>query len=169
MSHLDSAGRVLPSVEVPSAEKLRVYGDISFLAFRSPRHQGMTVAEMRRYFEPAVELGQFRVFRFDDVPRGLFTWAFMNKAAAQKLVRGAPLEPEDWQSGQQLWIIDIMAPYRGLMASMGRWIMVPGNVTDKRFSFRRVGSDNRTRRIVNVDFRRKSLSKIQTADQFLGR
>lgn len=168
MTARDSAGRALPVIESPSADKLRVYGDLAFLAFRSPRHQTMTLAETRRYFEPPVELGQFRVFRFDDVPRGMFTWALMNKTSERKLVTGAALEPADWQSGNRLWIIDILAPYRGLTASMVRWIMVPGNFTDKSFRFRRVGPDNSTRRIVHIDFHRKSLSKIQTADQFLG-
>ena len=66
-------------------------------------------------------------------------------------------------------IVDIMAPYRGLTKSMVRWIMQDGHFTDDDFHFRRVGDDNRTRRIVHIDFRRDALSKVYTEAEFLGR
>lgn len=169
MSLIDSTGQILPEIEVPSADKLRVYGDVTFLAFRSPRHQAMSMGEMRRYFEPAVELGQFRVFRFDDVPRAMFTWAWLNKDAERKLVAGDALEPEDWRSGKRLWIVDILAPYKGITASLVRWIMVPGQFTDESFRYRRVGPNNETRRVVHIDFEAKRLARVQSESAFLGR
>ena len=167
MTAQDMEGKAVPPIEMPSADKLRVYGDFLFLAFRSPRHAEMPVSVLRRYFEPAVETGQFRIFRFDDVPRGLFTWAFLNSAAEEKLITGVPLDPEDWQSGDHLWIIDLIAPYRGLMQSIGRWMMVRGNVSDREFRFRRVTGANDTRRIVHVDFDRPRLSHVMTELEFL--
>jgi cytolysin-activating lysine-acyltransferase len=164
---VDSTGKHLPPEEMPSADKLRIYGDLMFLAFRSKRHAKMNVATMRRYFEPAVELGQFRVFRFDDVPRAMFTWAFLDSEAERKLVEGQPLDPADWNSGQRLWIVDMIAPYRGLMASIGRWIMEPGHFTPDEFLFRRVSGLNDTRRVVHVDFHAERLARVLTGEQFL--
>lgn len=164
---LDSTGQVLPPVEVPNAEKLRVYGDMIFLAFRSERHRQMSTATLRSYLEPPIELGQFRVFRFDDVPRGLYTWAWLGDKAQRQLIRGKPLQPEDWRSGDNLWIVDMIAPYRGMTSSMVKFIMTPGNFTDHEFYFRRVEARNRTRRIVNISFRRAKLSKIYTDQEFL--
>lgn len=164
---VDTTGKPLPPEEMPSPEKLRVYGDLMFLAFRSQRHASMNVATLRRYFEPAVELGQFRVFRFDDVPRAMFTWAFLDRAAERKLVEGQPLDPADWNSGQRLWIVDMIAPYKGLMQSIGRWIMEPGHFTEDQFMFRRVSGVNDTRRIVRVDFHAERLSRVMTGEQFL--
>ncbi|KUJ73417.1 hypothetical protein AVO45_15145 [Ruegeria marisrubri] len=140
--------------EFPSQEKLRVYGDVMFLAMRSPHHAGMSVANLRAALEPPVELGQFRIFRFDGVPRGMFTWANLEPEAEARLVSGQALSFDDWNSGDHLWIIDLIAPYRGLTAGMARWIMKPGNFADRDFYFRRVTAGRDTRRIVHVDFDR---------------
>ncbi len=164
---LDCTGQVLPPHELPSGDKLRVYGDLLFLAFRSTRHARMTTATLRAYFEPPVELGQFRIFRFDDVPRGMYTWAFLTPESERKLLLGEPLSPEEWRSGDRLWIMDIIAPYRGLTRSISRWIMKPGNFTDTEFLFRRVEGTNTTRRIVHVDFRQDRLARIFDDDAFL--
>ena len=164
---VDVNGVALPEVEAPSAEKLRVYGDLLFLAFRSPRHAGMTVRTLRSYLQPAIESGQFRVFRFDDVPRGMFTWAYLNPEAERRLIEGAPLRPEDWNSGGRLWIVDLIAPYKGLMQSIGRWIRQPGNVTDSEFLFRRVRDGNATHRIVHVDFRKDRIGRVLSEVEFL--
>jgi len=167
MSGQDRTGQTLPPGEMPSPEKLRVYGDMAFLAFRSSRHAHMPVGVLRTYLEPAVELGQYRLFRFDEVPRGMFTWGYLNAEAEEKLITGEPLAPEDWQSGDRMWIIDLIAPYKGLMQSIGRWMMEKGNVTDTRFSFRRVTGENQTRRIVQVDFSADRLAQVLTEETFL--
>ncbi len=41
----------------------------------------------------------------------------MGVETERKYVSGALLNPEDWRSGGRLWLIDIIAPYRGLTAS----------------------------------------------------
>jgi cytolysin-activating lysine-acyltransferase len=143
-----------PAVEYPDAEKLRIYGDIAFLAFRSLRHREMPLGILRESVEPPVELGQFRIFRFDEIPRGVFTWARLSAEAERDYLRRGRLDPDAWNSGDRLWIIDLIAPYRGLAAGMGRWLRKPGNFTDTAFRFRRVEGRDRTRKIVHVDFHR---------------
>lgn len=164
---VDSEGRALPSIEAPTSEKLRVYGDLMFLAFRSQRHMSMSLHTLRSYMEPAVELGQFRIFRFDDVPRAMYTWAWLDSDAERRLVTGEPLTAEDWKSGERLWIVDMIAPYKGLTSQIARWIMTRGNFTQTEFLFRRVEGVNQTRRIVHVDFSAKNLAQIYSDDQFL--
>lgn len=163
----DASGRTLPDIESPSPDRARAYGDMMFLAFRSPRHSRMSVGQLRTYLEPPLLLGQFRLFRFDGVARGMYTWAWLDKDAERKLVLGKPLETQDWNSGGRLWIIDLIAPYKGLTASMVRWIMKDGNFTRDEFLFRRISDANRTRRIVHVDFRRKKLARILSDDDLL--
>lgn len=164
---VDSSGQMLPQVEAPPPDRLRVYGDLLFLAFRSDRHARMTNATLRAWLEPPVELGQFRVFRFDDVPRGMYTWGWLSPEAERKLIRGDVLAPEDWRSGDALWIVDMIAPYRGMTRSMVRFIMTPGNFTDRKFCFRRVRHENETQRIVSIDFRRRQLAQILRDEDFL--
>ncbi len=163
----DANGHTLPEIECPGPERLRAYGDMMFLAFRSPRHARMPVAQLRSYLEPPLVLGQFRLFRFDGVARGLYTWGWLGPEAERRLVTGGQMAPEDWAGGDRLWIVDIMAPYRGLTQSMVRWIMKKGHFTDRDFFYRRVGDDNRTRRIVHIDFRREDLAKVYSEADFL--
>ncbi len=147
---VDSTGKPLPLSEAPSEDTLRAYGDAAFLYMRSPRHQDMPLKSFRESVEPPLILGQYRIFGFDGVPRGMFTWAWMSPEAEREYVCGGALRPEDWRSGDRLWIIDLVAPYRGLTSGIGRWIMTPGNLTETEFLFRRVVGANGTRRIVHV-------------------
>lgn len=163
----DTAGRTLPDIERPDPKRMRVYGDLMFLAFRSPRHSRMPVGQLRSYFEPPVLSGQFRIFRFDGVARGMFTWAWLSEEAERRLVSGGVLNPEDWNSGQRLWIVDFIAPYNGLTQSMVRWIMEPGHFTDGRFFYRRVSEANQTRRVVCVDFYGETKAEVYTEREFL--
>ena len=166
---VDSTGKVLPSIEAPSEEKLRVYGDLLFLAFRSERHLKMSTATLRTYLEPPLELGQFRVFRCDGVPRGMYTWAWLSPEAERKLIRGEALAPADWRSGDHLWIVDMVAPYRGMTKSMVRFVMPPGNFTDREFYFRRVRGDNTTQKILHINFRSRKLARVLRDEDILGR
>ncbi|MEL7116022.1 MAG: toxin-activating lysine-acyltransferase [Pseudomonadota bacterium] len=163
----DAAGQRLPDRETPSAERLRAYGDLMFLAFRSERHRQMSTATLQTYLEPPLELGQYRIFRFDDVPRGMYTWAWLDRSGERRLIRGDPLAPEDWRSGERLWIIDLIAPYRGMTKSMVRFIMTPGNFTDKEFWFRRTRGVNDTQRILHVNFRDRKLAHVLRDSDFL--
>ena len=142
------------SLSHPSAEKLRIYGDFLYLSLRNPRYLRMSVSNLRSAIEPPIELGPYKIFRFDEVPRGLITWAWFNHDAEKRYVAGELLAPQDWRSGDHLWLIDIVAPYKGLTASISRWVMEPGNVTKREFWFRRVKGDKDTGRIVHVDFER---------------
>ncbi len=153
------SGKIRPvadRIASPSPEAMRIYGDFIYLAMRSQRHQGISIAGFREAFEMVIALGQFRIFRFDEVPRGLFTWAWLSPEAEKKYVSGEPLGPDDWNSGERLWLIDMIAPYKGLTTAMVRWIMIPGNFAEKEFIFRRVSGKNNTRKIVHIDFERPS-------------
>lgn len=163
----DALGRELPDIESPSDDRLRAYGDMMFLAFRSARHSRMSVSQLRSYMEPPLLLGQFRLFRFEGVARGMYTWAWLSPEAERKLITGEQLATEDWNSGDRLWIIDMVSPYNGLTAGMVRWIMSRGNFTKDDFLFRRVSDDNKTRRIVHIDFRSDKLARTFTQEEFL--
>ncbi|MFQ5624652.1 MAG: toxin-activating lysine-acyltransferase [Paracoccaceae bacterium] len=148
------AATLAERIEYPDPELLRIYGDFAFLVMRSQRQEAMPMADFRAAVEPPVTLGQYRIFRFDEVPRGLITWAMLNREAERKYVTGGTLQLRDWRCGNRLWLIDLIAPYRGLTARMVRWIMQPGNFAKREFFFRRVGGDRQTRRIVHIDFER---------------
>jgi cytolysin-activating lysine-acyltransferase len=140
--------------EFPTEDKLRLYGDFLFLAMRSAHHRQMNIANLHMAFEPPLELGQYKVFRFDGIPRGLLTWAWLGPEAERKFIQGGELSPDDWRSGDHMWLIDLIAPYKGLITGMSRWVMQKGNLTERDYYFRRVVKGNRTRRILHVDVTR---------------
>jgi len=155
--------------EFPTADLLRSYGDAMFLAMRSDHHRKMSVALMREAIETPLVLGQFQIFRFDDVPRGMLTWALLGDEAERRYVSGGGLRPEDWQSGNRLWLIDLIAPYPGLAKGLTRWVMERGNFTTKQFWFRRLAEGKRTRRVVHIDFDRPSKADVMDETAFLAR
>lgn len=164
----DEKGLLLPPQETPTPETLRALGDYLFLAERSDRHRSMNVGSFAETVMPPLSANQFRIFRFDGVPRAVFTWAWLSSDAEKRYVSGQLLRAGDWRSGERLWIIDMIAPYRGLTSSIARWIMIPGNVTKSDFRFRRIRDGKATRRIVHVDFNRPGqLAAIETDADYL--
>lgn len=108
----DSGGLINVSPLYPNDDILRVFGEIAFLAFYSDLYGAWSARAIARSFEPPVYLKQFNVYRAKNVPRGMVTWALLNKTAEEKHVSGGGLDSfDDWQSGKQLWIMDIMAPW----------------------------------------------------------
>lgn len=151
--------------EFPSEETLRVYGDLAFLAMRSAHHRRMSVAILRDALEPPILLGQYKIFRFDGVPRGALTWAWLSEEAEARYLAGEGFRLVDWRSGDRLWIIDLIAPYRGLTTGVVRWVTTPGNMPGSRFSYRRVTAGRRTRRVVHIDLDRTGdISTVEVAE-----
>lgn len=140
--------------EYPSADRLRVYGDFMFLTMRARHFAPMPVAAMRAAVEPAILLGHYKLFRFDGVPRGALTWAWLDEEAEARHLAGEALRFRDWRSGDRLWIIDFLAPYRGLTAGMVRWVMTRGNMPESEFRYRRTSDGQDTRRVVHIDLDR---------------
>lgn len=170
MTLTDLTGQALPAAETPSSDALRLYGDAFFVAMRSPRHAQLPVTALREALEPPLLLGQVRVFRFDDIPRGFFTWALFSAEAERRYIGGGSLAARDWRSGDRLWLVDLVAPYRGLTAGMVRWVMTPGNFTDRTFHFRRVTGGNRTRKIVRIRLDRpEGKADVMNEADFLAR
>lgn len=157
-------------VEYPAEATLRAMGDATFLAMRSEHHRAMRVANLRAALEPPLVLGQYRLFRFDGVPRAMITWAWLTPAAELSYVAGGDLGPDDWAGGRSLWLIDLIAPYPRLAAGITRWVMTPGNFTDRGFTFRRVKEGARTRRVVRINLETpENKADVMTEAAFLRR
>lgn len=108
----DTGGLINVSPLYPNEDILRVFGEVAFLAFYSELYGEWSARAIARSFEPPVYLKQFNVYRAKNVPRGIVTWALLNEDAEKKHISGDGLESfEEWQSGEQLWIMDIMAPW----------------------------------------------------------
>ncbi len=108
----DDGGMIQVSPLYPNQDVLGVIGEFCFLCFHSKVHRSWSMEMIGKVFEPPIYLKQFQVYRARDVPRGLVTWAQMDDATEAKFIKGNGLDSYDeWNSGTNLWIVDLMAPW----------------------------------------------------------
>jgi cytolysin-activating lysine-acyltransferase len=94
---------------------------VLFLMSASEVHREWTIEDLSRLVAPPLALTQCEIFVRDGWPVAFISWAFLNKVAADGFIDGTrKLQPDDWSSGDQLWIIDIIAPY-GDIRKVIRW------------------------------------------------
>lgn len=113
----------------PTAE--HVLGEVAWLMSQSKAHQGFQLADLSWFAIPPIRLGQFRLFvgAPDDgagkpapgqaeLPMGVALWAMMSKEVERKFMAAVEagsgpvaLKPADWDSGNRLWMVDLIAPF----------------------------------------------------------
>ena len=127
-----SAEAVPPGTPRTVAEAL---GQIVWLLSRSPLHREIRIKDLEWSFMPAILHEQFRIFRFgplpglegvdpqklapaglskealEQLPLGVAIWAKLSEAAEAKLEKGERLEPEDWRSGDRVWLVELISPF----------------------------------------------------------
>lgn len=91
-------------------------GEMTWLLSQSPLHKVLAIGDLEWLVMPALIHQQFYLFRDGDQPVGLAMWAKCAPEAASKLDRGM-IEPEnrltleEWNSGDQVWLVDLIAPF----------------------------------------------------------
>lgn len=122
MSKNIERGKVLSFVP-PFHEKDPVNLAIGLLA-KSRVHQYWSVLDILRLVIPPIERNQCIFAYIDHSLIGFCTWGCFSKEVAQHFASGTrPLAPHDWESGENLWIIDAIAPY-GYVHLLGKKIYV---------------------------------------------
>ncbi len=92
----------------------KITGDMPYLMSQSPNHKNFFISDLEWMVITPILLKQFRVFYAKDRPIGCMMWAYANEDVAERLSAGnARLKPQDWKSGEDLWVVDIIAPYGG--------------------------------------------------------
>ena len=90
-------------------------GKITWLMGQSDEYCNYTVDDIHRLILPPIALQQFRIWEAEGNPVGFVTWAMLNEEAQQGYWDGTRrLQPDDWQAGNNLWLIDFLAPYGGV-------------------------------------------------------
>jgi cytolysin-activating lysine-acyltransferase len=91
-------------------------GEMVWLLTRSPLHRCFSLADLEWLVMPALIHEQFYMFRDGDQPIGLALWAKCAPESAAKLEAGI-IEPEnhltleEWNGGNQIWLVDLIAPF----------------------------------------------------------
>lgn len=106
-----------PNPAAPAAPKKtvsQVLGEITWLLSQSPVHKQLFISDLEWFVMPAVLLEQFRIFNGKDHPVGVALWARVSDETQQRLINGGyKLRPDEWKSGNNPWLIELIAPFGG--------------------------------------------------------
>jgi cytolysin-activating lysine-acyltransferase len=133
-------------------------GEMTWLLTQSPLHRALAIGDLEWLVMPALLHEQFYVFRDGEQPVGLALWAKCNKTAEAKLERGM-IEPanrltlEEWKSGDQVWLVDLIAPFANA-ENKQREIMIAdlisGPLAGQAFNFHQTDPQTGVRTVQNV-------------------
>lgn|GEM_PF-613666 len=89
-------------------------GQVLWLMMRSPAHKHFFLSDFEWLVMPPIQLKQIRMYHKDGVPFAYCSWAYVNEDAEKRLADGARrLSPLEWNNGDRLWLIDLVAPFGG--------------------------------------------------------
>ncbi|MCH8686611.1 toxin-activating lysine-acyltransferase [Pedomonas mirosovicensis] len=150
------------AVAAPSRDAITVshaLGEMVWLLTRSPLHRGFSLADLEWLVMPALMHQQFYIFRDRGQPVGLALWAKCTPQAERKLEKGITepenrLTPLEWVSGDQVWLIDLVAPF-ATAENRHREIMmadlIAGPLRGQAFKLHRTDPQTGERRVVLVE------------------
>lgn len=94
--------------------KLPLLGPMTWLMLQQGATRNLLLGDFEWRIMPALVLDQARLHMREESPLAFITWARLSEAAVARY-RQAPhrLTPADWKSGEQVWIVDVVAPFGG--------------------------------------------------------
>ena len=103
-----------PKKDVAAATKdtLAAIGAGVLLMGSTPTHKHFFLTDLEWALNPAIVLGQYKLWTKGPAPIALATWAFLGPEAEARIVEQGvrKLAPTDWKSGETLWLMDLIAP-----------------------------------------------------------
>ncbi len=91
-----------------------VLGEIVWLMSQSQIHKSFFISDLEWFVMTPVILKQFRLFYDKEKPIGVVFWGTVSADVAARLAEGtSKLRPQDWKSGDNLWVVEVIAPFGG--------------------------------------------------------
>lgn len=112
-----NVAKTAASAGVSKSTVSHMLGEVTWLLSQSPTHKHFAIGDLEWLVMPAILLEQFRVFHGDKHPMGFALWAHFSEEAEARFLaqveagQGARLRPQDWKSGDRLWLIEIVSPF----------------------------------------------------------
>lgn len=94
--------------------KIPMFGAVTWLLTQQPSGRQTLLGELEWRVMPPLILEQSKVYLRQGAPAAFVSWARLSDAVAERY-RSAPhqLTVSDWNSGPQVWLIDMIAPFGG--------------------------------------------------------
>ncbi len=96
-------------------QKLPMLGPVTWLMMQQPHTRHTLLSELEWRVVPALMLEQAKLYMRGDAPLAYVSWARMSQEVGQRY-RQAPhqLSFNDWKSGDEIWLVDVVAPFGGV-------------------------------------------------------
>jgi cytolysin-activating lysine-acyltransferase len=97
----------------------QVLGEIVWLMSQSKLHKQFFISDLEWFVMTPVILQQFRMFYDQEKPIGVVLWASVDAEVSARLAQGGgKMRPQDWKSGNELWAVEVIAPFGGAPAML---------------------------------------------------
>ena len=107
-AQLDTAGE---NARIPRRNS-EALGEILWLFAHSPMHRRMRMFDLERFVLPALKHDRYRIYKRNGMPVGYVGIARLSQEVEDLwLAGGYVLQPDDWVSGDRLWIMHFVAPF----------------------------------------------------------
>lgn len=109
----------------------QIFTAACLLMMRVPQYRRYTLEDLERLLLPPIVLGQCKLYLDEDnKPLAFCSWARLSEGARDGfLARTRKIQPDDWNSGDELWFMDFIAPngnVRGIIEDLYK--LHPGQV-----------------------------------------
>ena len=96
-------------------QRLPAMGPVIMLYLQSSHRRYQFIGDLEWLLLPPLVTGQCKLYMKKEYPISFISWAFLDEAAEKRLfANGGKLRPEDWKSGDRLWLMDVVAPFGGV-------------------------------------------------------
>lgn len=119
-------------------------GEVTWVLSQSRFHKHFALGDLEWMVMPPILANQFRVFHQEKVPLGFAIWAYLSEEAEARVRSqaesgvGARLKPDDWKSGDRLWLIEMVTldgPERDKLAAAMLADLAKGAFAGRSFKF----------------------------------
>lgn len=118
----DQKSNVEAMAKLAAVQKSVAFTQVVSLMIRSPQHRTRTLADLEWLFLPALQHNQFKIAEAKinnmNVPAGFLLWASVSPDVDKRLNTTSEvsllMKPEDWRSGDILWVIETVGDPRAL-------------------------------------------------------
>lgn len=96
-------------------QKLPLLGPVTWLMMQQTHTRHTLISELEWRVIPALMLDQAKLYMRDDSPLAYVSWARLSPELGQRY-RHPPhqLSFNDWNSGEDIWLVDVVAPFGGI-------------------------------------------------------
>ena len=86
-------------------------GNAVWLMSMDNRYRDRPIREIEALVATPILLRQFKLYSRGDQPMAFLTWASVSDAVKAKVEAGQPLTLEDWRSGNNIVVVDVVSPF----------------------------------------------------------